>query len=143
MDLAAPVDLSAPRDFTVPVDLSTPRDLTSPADLSNATPDLGACQPQCAGRSCGSDGCGGSCGSCTQDKLCSAAGACQVISGDAIQVDVGAVNGAISPEIYGLAYADEATLTALRVPLHRWGGNRSTRYNWQLDVSNTGQGLLL
>ncbi|HEX2573467.1 MAG TPA: glycoside hydrolase family 44 protein [Polyangia bacterium] len=140
-DLVAPVDSTVPRDLTAPVDLSAPRDLVAPVDGSNVTPDLGGvCQPQCAGRVCGSDGCGGSCGSCTQDKLCSAAGSCVAIAsgGDPIQVDVGAVNGAISPEIYGLASADAATLNALRIPLHRWGGNRSTRYNWQLDVSNTG-----
>jgi hypothetical protein len=33
------------------------------------------CTPMCAGKNCGSDGCGGSCGSCT-GGTCSAAGVC-------------------------------------------------------------------
>jgi hypothetical protein len=35
-----------------------------------------ACAPACGGRSCGSDGCGGSCGSCADGDLCSADGQC-------------------------------------------------------------------
>jgi hypothetical protein len=34
------------------------------------------CTPQCAGKSCGSDECGGSCGDCGQDSICTASGAC-------------------------------------------------------------------
>lgn len=36
----------------------------------------GTCTPSCTGRSCGSDGCGGTCGSCAQENLCSTDGAC-------------------------------------------------------------------
>lgn len=35
-----------------------------------------ACVPSCVGKNCGSDGCGGSCGSCVIGKTCSAAGTC-------------------------------------------------------------------
>jgi hypothetical protein len=35
------------------------------------------CQPQCAGRECGSNGCNGSCGTCPQNNTCSTAGQCQ------------------------------------------------------------------
>ncbi len=59
-------------------------------------------------------------------------------SGAAIQIDVGARGAAIHPEIYGLAFATPATLTALNVPLNRWGGNAVTMYNWQLDTHNLG-----
>jgi len=59
-------------------------------------------------------------------------------SGAAIQIDAGARGAAIHPEIYGLAFADAATLTALNVPLNRWGGNSVTLYNWQLDTHNLG-----
>jgi hypothetical protein len=58
------------------------------------------------------------------------------VGGAAIQIDAGARGGAIHPEIYGLAFADAATLTALNVPLNRWGGNAVTMYNWQLDTHN-------
>ncbi len=34
------------------------------------------CTPQCGTRVCGSDGCGGSCGNCSADDTCSAAGLC-------------------------------------------------------------------
>ncbi len=60
------------------------------------------------------------------------------VGGAAIQIDAGARGGAIHPEIYGLAFADAATLTALNVPLNRWGGNAVTMYNWQLDTHNLG-----
>ncbi len=35
------------------------------------------CQPQCADKQCGPDGCGDVCGHCGPGKLCSAAGACE------------------------------------------------------------------
>ena len=44
----------------------------------------------------------------------------------------------ISPEIYGMNFADEALTAELNLPVRRWGGNSTTRYNWQNDVSNTG-----
>jgi hypothetical protein len=59
-------------------------------------------------------------------------------SGAQIQIDVATKGGAIHPEIYGMAFADPATLTALNIPLNRWGGNGVTLFNWQLDVHNTG-----
>lgn len=36
----------------------------------------GACQPDCAGKGCGADGCGGSCGQCAEGLQCAASGAC-------------------------------------------------------------------
>ena len=35
-----------------------------------------ACTPNCAGKECGDDGCGNSCGTCAQGDLCNARGAC-------------------------------------------------------------------
>lgn len=35
-----------------------------------------ACTPDCSGRECGDDGCGASCGDCTDDDLCNSSGAC-------------------------------------------------------------------
>lgn len=34
------------------------------------------CTPDCAGRQCGDDGCGGTCGSCTAPAICDASGRC-------------------------------------------------------------------
>jgi hypothetical protein len=94
------------------------------------------CLPSCGGRQCGDDGCGGVCGGCGADQLCSAAGACAAVSGAALVVDAAAGVHPIHPEVYGLAGAPAATLTALRIPLNRWGGDSSTLYNWKLDVAN-------
>jgi hypothetical protein len=36
----------------------------------------GSCTPSCSGKVCGSDGCGGSCGTCSGGKTCNASGQC-------------------------------------------------------------------
>ena len=45
---------------------------------------------------------------------------------------------AINPAIYGVAYATTAQLQDLNAPLHRYGGNNTSRYNWQLNADNRG-----
>ena len=40
--------------------------------------------------------------------------------------------GEISPYIYGLAHHTPEHFSELKIPLSRWGGNASTRYNWEL-----------
>jgi hypothetical protein len=45
-------------------------------------------------------------------------------------IDFGRHIGPINPYIYGMALPGEAHFRLLRVPLTRWGGNPSTRYNW-------------
>ena len=37
---------------------------------------FGGCQPDCHGKSCGNDGCGGSCGYCASSQSCSPSGQC-------------------------------------------------------------------
>ena len=53
-------------------------------------------------------------------------------------VDVGANRRAINPAVYGVAYATPAQLQDLNAPLHRYGGNNTSRYNWQLNADNRG-----
>lgn len=53
-----------------------------------------------------------------------------------ISVDANANQRAIDPRIYGLAYATPAQLQDLNVPLNRWGGNNTSRYNWQQNADN-------
>ena len=53
-----------------------------------------------------------------------------------IHVDANLNRHPISPLIYGVAFADTATMNDLNVPLNRSGGNATTRYNWQLNASN-------
>jgi glycosyl hydrolase family 44 len=59
-------------------------------------------------------------------------------TGPALSIDAGANQHAISPLIYGMNFADAALAQDLRLPVDRWGGNSTTRYNWQIDVHNTG-----
>jgi len=58
--------------------------------------------------------------------------------GPALSVDAQAVRHPISPYIYGMNFADEALAADLNLPVRRWGGNSTSRYNWQLNVHNTG-----
>jgi len=53
-----------------------------------------------------------------------------------INIDAAANRHVIRPEVYGVAYADTATLNDLNVTLNRQGGNPTTRYNWQQNVDN-------
>src|SRR5712691_2845008 len=55
-----------------------------------------------------------------------------------INVDAGANVHPISPLIYGVAYGDATTLPDLNCPVNRYGGNNTSRYNWQLNADNRG-----
>ena len=66
------------------------------------------------------------------------------IAGPALSVDVSAQRHAISPDIYGLNFfgtdiADYNALSKeLRLPVNRWGGNVTSRYNWMTNSFNSG-----
>src|SRR5450631_3802899 len=51
-----------------------------------------------------------------------------------VNVDANANRRAINPNIYGIAYGDAHDVTTLNAPLNRWGGNSTSRYNWQIDA---------
>ena len=53
-----------------------------------------------------------------------------------VNVDANANRHAISPNIYGVAFASSAQLSDLNAPINRYGGNASSSYNWQLNASN-------
>lgn len=55
----------------------------------------------------------------------------------AIAVDPAADRRAISDLVYGVNFADAGQLATVGYTVNRWGGNRTTRYNWQLDVDNS------
>lgn len=55
-----------------------------------------------------------------------------------VNIDANASQRVIDPRIYGLAYATPAQLADLNVPLNRWGGNNTSRYNWQQNADNRG-----
>ncbi|MGA7296038.1 MAG: hypothetical protein WBW92_00835, partial [Rhodanobacteraceae bacterium] len=56
----------------------------------------------------------------------------------AVQVDVSADVHPFSTLIFGVSYGDAARNATIGYPLVRWGGNSTSRYNWQVDVHNTG-----
>ena len=58
--------------------------------------------------------------------------------GPALSVNAQADVHSISPDIYGLNFADETLAAELNLPVRRWGGNSTSRYNWQSNISNTG-----
>ncbi len=59
-------------------------------------------------------------------------------AGPALSVNAASGQRTISPFIYGMNFASQALAQELRLPVNRWGGNSTTRYNWQIDVHNTG-----
>ncbi len=57
-------------------------------------------------------------------------------AGPALSVDASADRHPISPDVYGMNFADEDLAAEIGLPVRRWGGNATTRYNWQNDTSN-------
>ena len=59
----------------------------------------------------------------------------------ALTVDAGSQTHAINPFIYGMSYynssSDTAAAESISLPVDRWGGDGSQRYNYQLDVINS------
>ncbi|HTM52168.1 MAG TPA: glycoside hydrolase family 44 protein [Bryobacteraceae bacterium] len=56
-----------------------------------------------------------------------------------VSVDANANRHSINPNVYGIAYGTAATLADLNCPLNRYGGNNTSRYNWQINADNRGQ----
>jgi uncharacterized protein (TIGR03437 family) len=62
----------------------------------------------------------------------------QASTGPALSVDAAAQTHPISPDIYGINdYSDQGLASELRLSVRRWGGDATTRYNWQLDSYNS------
>ncbi|RKN70600.1 glycoside hydrolase family 44 protein [Paenibacillus ginsengarvi] len=54
-----------------------------------------------------------------------------------VKVDQASPRKPINSDIYGVNF-DESNPTdsQLKFPVQRWGGNQTTRYNWELDIAN-------
>ena len=59
-------------------------------------------------------------------------------TGPALSVNAAASRHDISPYIYGMNFTDENLAEELGLPVRRWGGNHTSRYNWELDITNQG-----
>ena len=55
----------------------------------------------------------------------------------AVSIEPNADRHAVSPQIFGMNFGDAAQMSRLRVPVRRWGGNATTRYNWETDTNNS------
>lgn len=76
-------------------------------------PNEGTCTPDCAGKICGADGCGGSCGECEADvTTCSFDGLCVPISVDPITIPVTVPQSAVL-----LAIDNDASLIEIATEL--------------------------
>ena len=54
-----------------------------------------------------------------------------------VSVDASQDARAVSPLIYGMNFPAAEQLSGARIPVARWGGNSTTRYNYEIDVTNT------
>jgi hypothetical protein len=59
-------------------------------------------------------------------------------AGPTLAVDVNVERHAISDDIYGMNFANESLAQELKLPVDRWGGNATSRYNWRVNVTNAG-----
>jgi uncharacterized protein (TIGR03382 family) len=55
-----------------------------------------------------------------------------------LAVDAAADRHPISDDIYGMNFADESLAQDVHLSVDRWGGNATSRYNWQVNVGNAG-----
>ncbi|MEO7326923.1 MAG: glycoside hydrolase family 44 protein [Dokdonella sp.] len=56
----------------------------------------------------------------------------------AVNVNTSANSHPFSPLIFGVSYGDAARNAAMGYTVRRWGGNSTSRYNWKIDIHNTG-----
>lgn len=59
-------------------------------------------------------------------------------AGPALAVNVTADRHPILPGVYGMNFADETLAAELRLPVRRWGGNHTSRFNYLVDTTNVG-----
>ena len=77
-------------------------------------------------------------GACAVALACVGGSSHAATAGPALTVNAKLDRHPISPYIYGMNFADSALADELDLPVDRWGGNTAERYNWKLDVWNTG-----
>ncbi len=44
----------------------------------------------------------------------------------------------VNPEVYGVNFGSNAAMQTMKYPVRRWGGNHTSRYNWENDTANRG-----
>ncbi|EFC45127.1 predicted protein [Naegleria gruberi] len=56
-----------------------------------------------------------------------------------VKIDSSLLGNKINQDIFGVNYAEEANLQAVKYPVNRKGGNSDTRFNWEQNIHNTAQ----
>lgn len=64
--------------------------------------------------------------------------ACTYALASTVTVDASRNRRPISPDIYGVVFADDAQLGRMGVTVRRHGGTQWSRYNWKTSTTNTG-----
>lgn len=100
---------------------------------SSIDTDSGPCEPNCAGKQCGGDGCQGSCGVCAADATCSAAGLCVTDVDPADVIIVSAEGQEVIPQ----------TLLHLSANTSHWADGPATQYTWSVDQPELSTSLFL
>src|SRR6266550_3918293 len=59
-----------------------------------------------------------------------------LLAATVISVDASANRHPINPNIYGGSFSPGGKQPGVWITLSRWGGNATTRYNWQANASN-------
>ena len=62
--------------------------------------------------------------------------AAPALPGPVLSVDANSGQHPISPLIYGMNFAEESLAAEIQLPVRRWGGNSTTRFNWENDTTN-------
>ena len=65
--------------FGIGCECNNVADGVCPSATCGGDPDCAACTPECDGRECGDNGCGGTCGTCSPGSTCNDEGTCETI----------------------------------------------------------------
>ena len=96
------------------------------------------CTPQCSGKQCGSNGCGGSCGTCPTGQICSSNGQCVSNNITCTDSDGGInyiVKGTVDySDFYGSGRVTDLCINSVR--LAEYSCNISSGYNYKYTEYN-------
>lgn len=61
------------------------------------------------------------------------------VTGPTLTVNAAAERHAISPDIYGMNFAEPELASEIELPVDRWGGDATETYNYKIGVDNTSE----
>lgn len=133
--------LDSGTEYSVLVSTTKNTGYTLAIDVHSST----GCEPQCDGASCGSDGCGGTCGSCDTSQLC-VEGACEQFLAGATNCQDAPVIDSVPASVWTHRRTDTAQLEPRSVSCNNGAyvttygfGNGPAQYNqvWRFQVPSS------